>query len=186
MGPPTKASGATWPAMRPRVAPEKRPSVRRATVSAEFGDAADGGGDLQHLAHAGAALGAFVADDEHVVGLDLAGLDGGEAVFFGVEDARRAAMLEALVAGDLDDAAFGGEVALEDDEAAGGLDGLVEGVDDDLARSLDGERGFFGEGLAGDGECGAVEQAGVDEALGEQAAAACGLVVAQRRICRRA
>src|SRR6266702_3306425 len=32
IGPPKKASGATCPAMRPRVAPEKRPSVRRATV----------------------------------------------------------------------------------------------------------------------------------------------------------
>lgn len=31
MGPPTKASGAMWPIMRPRVPPEKRPSVRRAT-----------------------------------------------------------------------------------------------------------------------------------------------------------
>ena len=33
MGPRWAASGATWPAIRPRVAPEKRPSVRRATVS---------------------------------------------------------------------------------------------------------------------------------------------------------
>ena len=31
MGPPTKASGATWPAVKPRVAPEKRPSVSSAT-----------------------------------------------------------------------------------------------------------------------------------------------------------
>ena len=33
IGPRWAASGATWPAIRPRVAPEKRPSVRRATVS---------------------------------------------------------------------------------------------------------------------------------------------------------
>ena len=33
MGPPTAASGAMWPIMRPRVAPEKRPSVSRATDS---------------------------------------------------------------------------------------------------------------------------------------------------------
>ena len=31
MGPPTAASGATWPIMSPLVAPEKRPSVSRAT-----------------------------------------------------------------------------------------------------------------------------------------------------------
>ena len=60
---------------------------------AEIRDAVDGGGDGEHLAHAGAAARAFVADDEDVVGLDLAGLHGGEAVFFAVEDARRAAML---------------------------------------------------------------------------------------------
>ena len=78
MGPPSWASGATWPTMRPRVAPEKRPSVRSATVSREFRDALDGGGDGEHLAHAGAAARAFVADDEDVVGVDLAGFDGGE------------------------------------------------------------------------------------------------------------
>ena len=91
----------------------------------ELGDAGDGSGDQQHLAHAGSAFRAFVADDEHVVRLDLAGLDGGEGVLFGVEDARRAAMLEALVSGDLDDAAFGSEIAFEDDEPAGGLDGVA-------------------------------------------------------------
>ncbi len=47
--------------------------------------------------------------------------------------------LNALGAGDLHDAAFGSEVAFQDDEAAGGLDGLVEGVNDDLAGSFDGE-----------------------------------------------
>src|SRR5882762_6531589 len=33
IGPPTAASGATWPTIRPRVAPLKRPSVRSATDS---------------------------------------------------------------------------------------------------------------------------------------------------------
>ena len=32
-GPPRAASGATWPTISPRVAPEKRPSVTSATVS---------------------------------------------------------------------------------------------------------------------------------------------------------
>ncbi len=53
----------------------------------EGGDAFDGGGDGEHLAHAGAAAGAFVADDADVVGVDLAGFDGGVAVVLGVEDA---------------------------------------------------------------------------------------------------
>jgi hypothetical protein len=33
IGPPRGASGATWPAMKPWVAPLKRPSVSRATLS---------------------------------------------------------------------------------------------------------------------------------------------------------
>ena len=73
------------------------------------------------------------------------------AVVFGVEDAGGAGVVEALVAGDLDDAAFGGEVAAEDDEAAGGLEGLLPGVDDGLAGGLDGGVGLLVEGLAGDG-----------------------------------
>ena len=177
MGPPTKASGATWPAVKPRVAPEKRPSVSSATWALSSALRRDGRGDLQHLAHAGPALGAFIANDEHVAGLDLAGLHGGKAGLFGIEDARRAAMLVAIGGGDLHHAAFGGEIAFENHQAAVGLDGLFEGVDDDLAGSLFGERGFFSERLAADGERGAVGVAGVDEALGEQARAAGGLIV---------
>ncbi len=33
IGPPLNASGATWPTMKPCVAPEKRPSVTSATSS---------------------------------------------------------------------------------------------------------------------------------------------------------
>ena len=33
MGPPSAASGETWPTQAPRVAPEKRPSVTRPTLS---------------------------------------------------------------------------------------------------------------------------------------------------------
>ena len=43
-------------------------------------------------------------------------------MFFAVEDAGGAGVIEALVPGDFDDAAFGGEIAFEDDEAAGGLE----------------------------------------------------------------
>ena len=54
-------------------------------VRAEFGVGRDGGGDLQHLTHAGTALGAFVTNDKHVAGFDLSGLHGGETIFL-VED----------------------------------------------------------------------------------------------------
>ena len=99
------------------------------------------------------------------------------AVVLGVEDAGGAGVEDALVAGHLDDAALGGEVALEDDEAAGGLERVVDGVDDFLVGGLDGVLGFFGEGLAGDGHLAAVDEAGAEETLGEEARAAGVLVV---------
>ena len=71
IGPPTSASGATWPAMKPRVAPEKRPSVSSAT-SSPSPCADERGGDGEHLAHPGAAGRALVADHDDVAGLDPA------------------------------------------------------------------------------------------------------------------
>ncbi len=65
----------------------------------------------------GASAGAFVADDAYVVGFDLACFYGGVASVLGVEDAGGAGVEDALVAGDLDYAALGGEIAFEDDEA---------------------------------------------------------------------
>ena len=63
IGPPLAASGATWPTIRPRVAPEKRPSVSSATLLAEpLAD--DRRGHLQHLAHPGPAGRALVADHD--------------------------------------------------------------------------------------------------------------------------
>src|SRR5262249_43584447 len=50
-------------------------------------------GDVEHLAHARPALRSLVADDDDVVGLDLAFLDGLEGAFLALEDARGAAML---------------------------------------------------------------------------------------------
>ena len=69
IGPPRAASGATWPAMKPCVAPEKRPSVISATLVAEA-LADERGGDGQHLAHARPTRGALVADHDDVAGGD--------------------------------------------------------------------------------------------------------------------
>ena len=92
IGPPLAASGATWPIIRPRVAPEKRPSVTIATrLPQPLAD--DRRGDLEHLAHAGAADRALVADHDDVAGIDLLVLDRAEALLFGLEDPRRAGLL---------------------------------------------------------------------------------------------
>ncbi len=101
-----------------------------------------------------------------------------EAGLFAVEDAGGAGVVEALVAGDLDDGALGGEVALHDDEAAGGLERVRPRADDGLAGGFDGEGGFFGEGPAGDCRLGRMQKAFFHKPTGEDAGAAGGLVVA--------
>ena len=108
IGPPSAASGATWPIIRPCVPPENRPSVSSATCSPEA-LADDRRRDRQHLLHPGPADRALVADDDDVAGPDRAGLDGLEAGVLGVEDAGGAAVVAPLVAGELDDAALGRE-----------------------------------------------------------------------------
>ena len=87
-----------WPAMKPCVAPEKRPSVSSATDVAEPLPH-ERAGDGEHLAHAGAAGGAFVADDDDVARVDLALGDGGHRRLLAVEHARGALVVDALVAG---------------------------------------------------------------------------------------
>src|SRR4028118_472704 len=135
--------------MSPRVAPEKRPSGRRATVSPgpwppgaagarggvtgqepaggageaavrEEGDrlaealADEGRGNAEHLAHPGSSAGALVPDHDDVPGHDGALLHGRHGIFLRLEDAGRAAVMQACVAGDLDHASLRAAVALED------------------------------------------------------------------------
>src|SRR5271167_2437931 len=90
-------------------------------------------GNGKHFAHARSAAWAFVADHDNVAGFDLVGFDGGERGFFAVEHASGAAEILSVVAGDLDHAAFGSEIAFENDEAAGGLQRIGFGADDFLA-----------------------------------------------------
>ena len=137
----------------------------------ELGNALDGSGDGEHLAHSRASARAFVANDENIVRVDLSALDGGVQVVLAVEDARGAGVVEALVTGDLDDAAVGREIALENDETAGGLERLVPGVDDGLVGS------FVRRASASSARVLPVTvivrpsmQAGIEQALGEDAA----------------
>ena len=81
--------------------------------------------DVQHLAHSRPAGWALVADHDHVAGGDRARLDRGEAVLLRVEHPRRPAVPQALVAGELDDAAVGSEVASQNREPAGRLEWVV-------------------------------------------------------------
>src|SRR5438034_5126212 len=68
----------------------------------------------RHLLHARAALGSFVADDDHIARLDLLGHDRLEAGRFGIEYARRSGDRGILEPGDLGYAAFRSEVAFQD------------------------------------------------------------------------
>src|SRR5207302_108985 len=85
--------------------------------------------DVEHLPHAGPALGALVADDDHVARLDRPRLDGGEGVLFAFEDARRAPEDLLLVPGHLRHAAVRGQVTAEDGHAAVRGDRLRERPD---------------------------------------------------------
>ena len=68
IGPPRDASGAMWPTVNPRVAPEKRPSVMSATESPRPAPTI-AAVTAEHLAHARTACWPFVADHDHVAGL---------------------------------------------------------------------------------------------------------------------
>src|SRR5262249_45265968 len=109
----------------------------------------DRGGDEEHLAHARAAARTLVADHDDVARPDAAAEDARHRILLAPEDAGRAAVLRALVARDLHDAAVGRERSLENHEAADRLDRLLEWQDDVLARRLAHAGGLFGERPAG-------------------------------------
>ena len=90
--------------------------------------------DAQHLAHPRAAFGPFVADHDHVAGLDAFLGDRGHRVFFGIENARWPAMAQAFVTADFRHASFGRKIAVQDDQAASLLQRLVQRRDHFLAR----------------------------------------------------
>ena len=117
----------------------------------------------------GAAGRALVADHDDVAGLDLACFS--TAAKHSSSDSKTRAgpgVGQALVAGDLDHAALGGEVAAQDHQAAGLLQRIVERADDLLALGLGRRVGLLADRAAGDGDRVAVQQPGLVEALGEQ------------------
>ena len=133
--------------------------------------------DREHLAHAGAAGGALVADDDDVAGLDPALRHGLHRALLAVEDARRAAVVAPLVPGELHDAPVGREVPAQDGQAAGGLDGVAQRPDDLLARGLLRGARVVADRHALDGDGVLLEQPGLGEALEEHRDAAGGAEV---------
>src|SRR5204863_175988 len=81
--------------------------------------AVDRRGHGEHLAHPRAAGGALVADDHDVARLDAAVRHRAHRGLLALEDSRGTGVVAALVAGELHDAALGGDVAAQDRQAAG-------------------------------------------------------------------
>src|SRR6266478_6532648 len=75
----------------------------------------------EHFAHARAAFWSLVANHDDVTSFDFIFVDFSESGFFTVEHASRATEIHGVVAGNFYDAAFGSEIAFQDDEAASWL-----------------------------------------------------------------
>ena len=169
-----KADGATLHGLGHDVADEE--AVRTAGEAA-VGDegnvlaktvAHDGRRGLEHLGHAGTALGTLVADDDNglLALLDLAALEGLNEAILVVEAAGLALEAETLLASDLADGTAGGKRAAEDLNVAGLLDGVGERADDGLVAGEIGELlDVLLHGLTGRGHAGAVDDALLEEEL---------------------
>ena len=81
IGPPSLASGETCPIHGPRVPPEKRPSVIRATDSSRPMPAICGCG-CQHFTHSRTSFGTFVTDNDNVSGLHIPCKNALHGIFF--------------------------------------------------------------------------------------------------------
>lgn len=176
-----KTNGTTSLGLRSDVADQEAVAAAR---EAPVGDernvvsktvAHDGGAGLEHLRHAGAALGAFVADDDNglLALLEGASFEGFDEEVLGVEAAGLAGEDGAFLSGDLADGAFGGKAAAEDLDVAGGLDGVGDGADDVLVSGEVGDEfGVLLQSLSGDGHAGTVEDALLEEVLDQARGAA--------------
>ena len=185
MGPPTNASGATWPAVKPRVAPREAAVGEQRDGVAELGMAADGRGHLQHLAHAGAALRAFIANHEHVAGLDLVPIARRRSSL--PRNRRRAPGRDVRTrsaAAIFITQPSGARLPLRMTRPPVGLMGLSNVWITTWPGVSCGQRGFFGERLAADGQRRSIGVARIDEPLGQQARTARRLEVRMPCTCR--
>src|SRR5580700_7116787 len=95
-------------------------------------------GHAQHFAHARSPLGAFIADDHDIAGMNLLAGDGGHGVFFGFKNARPTTMLQALMPADFGHATFRRKISLEDYQSAGFLKRSLQRRDHLLPRVFEG------------------------------------------------
>jgi hypothetical protein len=98
-----------------------------------------------------------------------------------VEDARGADVQPPLVAGELDHAAVGREVAAQDRQPAAGLDRVVQRPHDALSRRLGRLASVVADGPAGHRHRVLVQQAGLEQSPGDERDAA-GLVEVRRDV----
>ncbi len=137
----------------------------------EFGHGEGGAGDVDFW-HAGGD-GATAAHDDDVTGFDAAFGSGFMHGFGVVETDGGAAEAWGVHGGDFEDDAVGGDVAEADLDVGVGLEGGVQGGDEDLVLGDGwGVGEVFGEGLAGDGEAVAIEEAAVVKVLQKHGGAA--------------
>ena len=98
----------------------------------------DGGRGVEHLAHAGPSLRSFVANDDHVARTDRTRVDGGNRRLLVVEDPGGTFVAEHRVGNGtaLHHAPFGGEVPLQDRNAALAPVGVLDRTDDLVIEHL--------------------------------------------------
>ena len=129
------------------------------------------GGHAQHLAHARATAGPFVADDQHIPSLVLLGRHGGVSVFFVFKHPCRAFKNQFFQARHFDQGAVWRQVAFEHHHAARGHDGVGGGAHH-LAVGRWGVRQFFGQRAARQGEGLAMQVTAVEQGLEHRPGAA--------------
>ena len=133
-----------------------------------------GRGRVEHLTHARAALGAFIADDDHIALVDLTRVDGLDGRILGVEHARRAGVHHHFGRNcrALDDTAVLGNVAPQDGDAAGLRIRMLERTDD-LGILIDDALKVLPNRLAGRRDERQIEQVALGQLLHDGRHTAC-------------
>src|SRR5947209_18771756 len=82
--------------------------------------------NCEHFTHSRSPLGSFIANDDHVAMLNLVLHDGVKGLFLRVEYSSGSTVIRILEASDFAYCPFGSQIALENNEWAGGVEGVIE------------------------------------------------------------